>query len=198
MRSHPQLALLLTALCASMVDAAVVCKTKKGALVIRDPACRRRETPVNLAEFGAQGPAGPTGDPADVTRGALVSGADGTTPVVLDVAGFGQIAVQSCSTFPTTERVVLKYTNTTSRDQDTYASTVPSDDPLIPSTFAVAPANGVASIAFASSGLGLFAPSFWTLRAHGADGGSVTVTGFARVATGDRCHVSAHALISPP
>jgi hypothetical protein len=181
-----------------MVDAAVVCKTKKGLLVIRDPACRRRETPVNLADFGAQGPTGPKGDPAEVTRGALVSGAAGTTPVVLNVAGFGQIAVDSCATFPTSEQVVLRYTNTTGSDQDTYAFTVPGSDPMLPTAFAVAPANGVGPVVFASSGLALFMPTLWTLQIHNTDGGSATVTGFARVATGDRCHVSAQALVSPP
>lgn len=37
---------------------AVVCRTKKGVLVIRD-TCRKKETGVNLADFGAVGPPGP-------------------------------------------------------------------------------------------------------------------------------------------
>jgi hypothetical protein len=45
----------------------------------------------------------------------------------MDVPGFGQITVDTCSTFPTTERVMLKYTNTTASDQDTYAVTVSSE-----------------------------------------------------------------------
>ena len=69
--------------------------------------------------------------------------------------------------------------------------------PTLPNAFAVAPANGAGGVAFVSSGLGLFPPVFWTLRVHRTDGAAVTVTGFARVATGERCHVSAQVLVSP-
>jgi len=40
--------------------AAVVCKKPSGVLVVRD-ACKRRETQVNMADFGAVGPRGPVG-----------------------------------------------------------------------------------------------------------------------------------------
>lgn len=156
--------------------------------------------PGRPGEIGAQGAQGPKADPADVTRSAFASGAAGTTPVVMDLPGFGQIAVDTCSTFPTTERVVLKYTNTTASDQDTYAFTVVSDVLAFPSpsAFAVAPANAVDAVVFASTMVGFITPAFWTLQAHRADGGLVTITGFARVLFSDRCYVSAQALITPP
>jgi hypothetical protein len=42
-------------------SAAVLCKKKSGVVVIRDDACRKKETAVALAEFGAVGPQGEVG-----------------------------------------------------------------------------------------------------------------------------------------
>lgn len=41
---------------------AVMCKKKSGVVVIRDDACRKKETAVALAEFGALGPQGAPGE----------------------------------------------------------------------------------------------------------------------------------------
>jgi hypothetical protein len=43
-------------------SASMVCEKKSGVVVIRD-ACKKKETPVNLAAFGAIGPKGDKGDP---------------------------------------------------------------------------------------------------------------------------------------
>ena len=40
--------------------AAVLCKTRAGAIVVRE-ACKKKETPLDLSQFGAVGPAGPPG-----------------------------------------------------------------------------------------------------------------------------------------
>src|SRR5215471_17072267 len=44
------------------VHAAVFCEKKSGAVVVRD-ACKKKETAVNLADFGAVGPKGDAGSP---------------------------------------------------------------------------------------------------------------------------------------
>jgi hypothetical protein len=49
-------------------DAAVICQKKSGALLVRPTACKKKETAVNLADFGAVGPKGDPGDPG--TAGA--------------------------------------------------------------------------------------------------------------------------------
>ena len=36
--------------------ATMLCQKKSGVIVVRDPACKKRETPLDLAEFGAAGP----------------------------------------------------------------------------------------------------------------------------------------------
>ncbi len=41
--------------------APVFCKKKSGAVVVRDPACKKKETQLNLSQFGAVGPRGPQG-----------------------------------------------------------------------------------------------------------------------------------------
>ncbi len=58
MRSRARLVLgaalvawIITALNAEAVP--VLCKKKKGAIVVRDPTCREKETQLNLADFGA-------------------------------------------------------------------------------------------------------------------------------------------------
>jgi hypothetical protein len=50
------------ALGVAAVHAAVFCEKKSGAVAIRD-ACKKKETPVNLADFGAVGPKGDAGSP---------------------------------------------------------------------------------------------------------------------------------------
>jgi len=57
----------------SVASASVICEKKSGALVVRE-ACKKKETPVNLADFGAIGPQGlqgPQGNPGQ-------NGSDGT------------------------------------------------------------------------------------------------------------------------
>jgi hypothetical protein len=53
--------------------APVICVKRSGAMVVRDPACKRRETPVDLAQFGAVGPAGPL--VTTLPSGATIRGA---------------------------------------------------------------------------------------------------------------------------
>jgi len=45
--------------------AAVLCKKKSGVVVVRDDACRKKETVVVLSEFGALGPQGEPGEPGE-------------------------------------------------------------------------------------------------------------------------------------
>ena len=47
----------------SAASAAVCCKKKSGVLVLRDTACKARESAVSLGEFGLVGPTGPPGIP---------------------------------------------------------------------------------------------------------------------------------------
>lgn len=42
-------------------EAAVICKAKSGAMVIRDSACKKKEAAVTLADFGAVGATGAAG-----------------------------------------------------------------------------------------------------------------------------------------
>ena len=44
-------------------DAAVLCKRKSGVVVVREDACKKKETALDLAQFGALGPKGDKGDP---------------------------------------------------------------------------------------------------------------------------------------
>lgn len=67
---------------AGLADAAVLCKRRSGAVVVRD-ACKKKETALDLAEFGAvgpqglPGPTGPTG-PAGTARAYATVDGDGT------------------------------------------------------------------------------------------------------------------------
>ncbi len=54
------LSLALTAALAAPTSAAVLCKKPTGVIVVRQ-ACKKKEAPVDLAEFGAVGPQGPAG-----------------------------------------------------------------------------------------------------------------------------------------
>lgn len=42
-------------------EAAVICKKKNGVMVVRDAQCKKKETQLNIADFGAIGPQGPQG-----------------------------------------------------------------------------------------------------------------------------------------
>jgi hypothetical protein len=58
---------------AATADAAVVCKKKSGAVLIRD-ACKKKEETVDLATLGALGPKGDKGDKGDAgAAGPLLS-----------------------------------------------------------------------------------------------------------------------------
>jgi hypothetical protein len=52
---------------------------RSGALAVRDPACKRKETAVDLAQLGAVGPKGDQGDPGPLVTtlpsGATIRGA---------------------------------------------------------------------------------------------------------------------------
>jgi hypothetical protein len=43
------------------VRAAVLCQRKSGVVVVRPTACKKKEVPLDLTQFGAVGPAGPAG-----------------------------------------------------------------------------------------------------------------------------------------
>jgi hypothetical protein len=45
--------------------AAVICTKNSGVMFVRPTACKKKETPVNLADFGALGPKGDKGDQGD-------------------------------------------------------------------------------------------------------------------------------------
>src|SRR6266581_4626739 len=63
--------------------ALVVCKKKTGAVFLRD-ACKKKETVVDLASFGAtgpQGPAGPQGPPGPPGSGGQATPIDFRVPV---------------------------------------------------------------------------------------------------------------------
>jgi hypothetical protein len=95
-------ALLLTGIVPA--GAAVLCQKKSAAVVVRDPGCKKRETQLNLALFGAVGPKGDAGTPgtpgtpgtarayAHVTR-------DGSGGVILDLTrSFGVASAELPST----------------------------------------------------------------------------------------------------
>jgi hypothetical protein len=59
-RSEIVVGVVLSVVGAVAADAAVFCQKQSGAVFIRD-ACKKKETQVNLAAFGAVGPKGDTG-----------------------------------------------------------------------------------------------------------------------------------------
>jgi hypothetical protein len=61
--------LVMVAVLATSSEAAVICRKKSGSMVIRDADCKKKETPVDLAQFGAAGPKGDPG-PAGSIEGA--------------------------------------------------------------------------------------------------------------------------------
>jgi len=71
------LAMLVAAVAPREAGAAVFCRNnKKGTVFVRDPACKSKETRLNLADFGAVGPPGAPGAPG-------VPGPPGPFPDVL-------------------------------------------------------------------------------------------------------------------
>ncbi len=68
--------LVAVAVLAASSEAAVICRKKSGVMVIRDADCRKKETKVDLAQFGALGPVGPAGSPdtADQVREKFFAG----------------------------------------------------------------------------------------------------------------------------
>jgi hypothetical protein len=70
-------------LAAGSGSAAVLCKKRSGVAVIRDTACRAKETPVALASLGAVGPTGPTGadGPTGVTGPTGPTGTSALAPL---------------------------------------------------------------------------------------------------------------------
>ena len=74
--------------------AAVVCKKRSGVLVVRD-ACKRRETQVSMADFGALGPRGPVG--ADGPQGPQGVAGTSALQLVAHVAADGTLTTRSAS-----------------------------------------------------------------------------------------------------
>lgn len=74
-------------------EAAVICKRRSGALVVRD-ACKKKETQLDLAEFGALGPKGDPGPPGSARAYATVD-PDGT---VIRKGGQFDLTVQKVGT----------------------------------------------------------------------------------------------------
>jgi hypothetical protein len=79
-------AILVSALVtATTTDAAVLCRRKSGAVLVRDASCKKKETALDLSTFGALGPKGDKGDQGDqglagpgaVTRSGAIN-ADGS------------------------------------------------------------------------------------------------------------------------
>lgn len=75
---------MVVAVCAGVAsaDAAVLCKKKTGAVVLRDTACAKKETAIDPVALGLQGPKGDKGDQGDTGIPATaiwaVVNADGT------------------------------------------------------------------------------------------------------------------------
>ena len=88
-------ALALVAALPAAASAAALCQKKSGAVVIRPDACKKKETAVDLSQFGAVGPQGPKGDPGDpgpaggVRMRAIVE--DGDPPTMSFNEGFSGV-----------------------------------------------------------------------------------------------------------
>ncbi len=72
MRSAIRVAVALVVAVVTTADAAVICQKKSGAMFVRD-ACKKKETRVDLATFGAVGPPGPPGMPTAISFAAPAS-----------------------------------------------------------------------------------------------------------------------------
>jgi hypothetical protein len=58
---------------------AVLCQKRSGAVVVRD-ACKKKETALDLAQFGAVGPKGDKGDPGPIEGTPAAGDLSGTYP----------------------------------------------------------------------------------------------------------------------
>jgi hypothetical protein len=103
------MAAVLVAMLGSAAAAATLCQTKAGTVVVR-AACKKKETALNLAQFGALGPKGDTGDRGD-KGDAGDPGANGGTvrawavvdndapPVFLHQSGFTAVSRDSTGVY---------------------------------------------------------------------------------------------------
>jgi hypothetical protein len=183
-----------------LADADVLCRTRNGTLKVRATACRKkRETAVDPAALGLQGPQGPQG--ADGSPGVtaisgyleVAAGGDGE---VLDVPGFGRVVVASggCATILSLEAIAVAYVNTTGSLQDVFTfSFNPSQGPDTASAYATAAPGAETGLRQLGSTGTVVArirqrvgSGQATVIVHGAAGGSV----------GNHCAVSAQALVT--
>ena len=81
----------------SAAGAATLCQKKSGAVIVRSDACKKKETALDLSQFGAVGPKGDKGDKGDqgvagtpVRASAQVD--DGTPPTFVQNSGFTAVA----------------------------------------------------------------------------------------------------------
>jgi hypothetical protein len=87
MKNALHLASVLAAATSSMpwvpsAHAAVLCQKRSGVIVVRT-ACKKKETSLDLAQFGAIGPVGPKGDQGDAGPAGSIEGA----PAAGDLSG---------------------------------------------------------------------------------------------------------------
>lgn len=179
----------------------VFCRTPKGAVKVRDLHCRGREREIDMSRFGVVGPQGPEGPPGStlqISRAALSTSTHGQRPVVLDLPGFGRLAVETCSALLGAEGVSLSWENTQGVAERVYALRTPPGGGA-PSTFqaTAAPADPVStpSLFYNQSGT---ETGHWVLRVHPTTGTTAaTLTGFHSVTTGIGCTVSVQATLTP-
>lgn len=86
-------ALALVAALPAAASAAALCQKKSGAVVIRPDACNKKESPVDLSQFGAVGPQGPKGDAGPAGAGARMRAVveDGDPPTFSFNEGFSSV-----------------------------------------------------------------------------------------------------------
>lgn len=179
----------------------VFCRSPKGAVKVRDLHCRGREREIDLSQFAVVGPPGPEGPPGStvtLSRAALATPTHGQRPVVLDLPGFGTLAVETCSALLGAEGVALSWENTQSVPQRIYAVRTPPGGGA-PSTHeaTAAPAAPVSTPDLFYNQTGA-SPGHWVLRVHPTSGGTAaTITGFHDVTTGIGCTISAQATLTP-
>jgi hypothetical protein len=107
---------LVGTICAGVVAparAAVICEKKSGALIIRT-ACRKKETQLNLADFGAVGPKGDIGpkgdkgDPGAVGPSNALSGfKNGPVAVPSGLASIAALSIPTPGTYVMVAKVEL-------------------------------------------------------------------------------------------
>lgn len=109
-------ALAALAVVAGNASAGVFCKKKSGVVVARDASCKSKETQLNAADYGMQGPQGPAG-PNPVVGFASVA-ADGT------LRGFGGSGTTSAAVLPNGAEYEVTFTGTFTVPSDVYAYTL--------------------------------------------------------------------------